>query len=176
MRYFHGAHEAALFGGCWIAWRHLQTSLLQNKQERPLPYQRNAENQGHGFWPQAKAPIPNQPLAKSKALIVPSDVCSVWEGKCPVLCSLPVVLCHTGISLFFCFSHQAHISYRTSQAGLSCILKAWCFIVQNPCSWLECMCFVEVQVVITQVFPSLSLATVTREIYSPQYPDLETGY
>ena len=38
------------------------------------------------------------------------------------------------------------------------------------------MCFVETQVVITQVFPSLPLATVTREIYSPQYPDLVTGY
>lgn len=119
-------------------WRMLNclasfATMLQNKQERPLPYQRNTENKGHGFWPQAKAPILNQSLAKSKAFIVPSDVC-IWEGKGPVLCSLPVVLCHTGVSLFFCFSHQAHISYHTSQAGLSCILKAWCFIVQNPCS------------------------------------------
>lgn len=41
---------------------------------------------------------------------------------------------------FFCFSHQAHISYHTSQAGLSCILRSWYFIVQNPCSWVHVFC------------------------------------
>lgn len=85
-----------------------------------------------------------------------------------------MALCPAGVSPLSVFLTRGTFLIIRVKQVFPALSEAGALVSQTLA--LECMCFVEVQVVITQVFPSLSLATVTREIYSPQYPDLETGY
>lgn len=121
--------------------------------ERQLHYQGDTENQGRGLWPEVKVLIPNQPMAHPKRWILLPDVCSTWEGKrkwsCP--CKGFQWCFATLVSVLSLLSNQAPVSYHTGWAALPCILKPWCLTVYNARCWLEFTCFVEIQVVITQL-------------------------